>query len=294
MKKMLLSAKLLHVFLAGLLVAPALGQSAGLPGPNDIKTHILQSGFNKKEYCIHVLLPKNYSKVDTIRYPVLYVLDGRYSTLLFYSMIEVFALGKEVKDLIVVTIDGHSQSESDWLTSRYSDYTPSCNPKADTAIAGFFKIPVSKSGGAPVFLATLEKEIIPLIEQNYKTNDEKSLYGHSLGGLFAGYCFITKPSLFQKYSMNSPSFWWNNGEMTTKIDSLARKNSEVSANIYVSAGLLEGGFMITPVNKFTDSLNKNFHNIKVNSKIFDEETHLSIVALSCTRTLRLFYAQIKK
>lgn len=291
MKKLLVNAKILCIFLTGLSSVPVVGQTDGLPGSHEIKTHIIQSGFSKKEYCIHVLLPKNYSIVDTIKYPVLYALDGRFSTVLFYSMIETFALGKEVKDLIIVTIDGHNQSEPDWLMSRYYDYTPSYNPQTDTAIASFFKLPVSKSGGAPAFLATLEKEIIPLIEKNYKTNNEKALYGHSLGGLFAGYCFVTKPTLFQKYSMNSPSFWWNNGEMISKIESLAQNDPKITASIYISAGVLEGAFMITPVNKFAESLNKNFPNIKVSSKIFDDETHLSIVSVACSRTLRLFYAQ---
>jgi len=94
--------------------------------------------------------------------------------------------------------------------------------------------------------------------------------------------------------MNSPSFWWNKAEMITKIDSMARINSMISANIYISAGLLEGGFMNTPVTKFAESLNNNFPNINVSSKIFDDETHLSMVSVACSRTLRLFYAQNKK
>lgn len=288
MKKLLLNAKFILVMLTGLSAVSANGQSDEIS--KDIKTHFIKSGYNKKEYCLQVLLPKNYTKADTVKYPVLYVLDGKYSTYLFYSMLETYALGKELKDLIVVTIDGKNLSASDWLTSRYHDYTPSANPLADTAIAQYFKTPVSNSGGASAFLATLEKEIIPLIDHNYKTNNERGIFGHSLGGLFAGYCLITRPSLFQHYSMNSPSFWWNNGEMAGKIDSLALKNINITADIFISAGVLEGEFMIAPVTKCAESLKNNFPDTKITNKVFDDETHLSAVAVACSRTLRMFYA----
>lgn len=294
MKKILLNSKIFFVTLACLLTVSVHGQPNGLYELTDIKSHIVKSDYSKKDYCLKVLLPANYSMDDTTKYPVLFVLDGRYSTALFYSIIENFALGKELMDFIVVTIDGHNQSQSQWLTSRYHDYTPSFNPQTDTAIAGYFKLPVTNSGGAPAFLATMEKEIIPLIEHNYKTSSDRAIYGHSLGGLFAGYCLVTRPVLFQKYSMNSPSFWWNNGEMTNKIDSLAGINPEISADIYVSAGVLEGEFMISPVTKCLESLNHKFPKVKVTSKIFDDETHLSMVSVACNRTLRIFYGQNKK
>ncbi len=291
MKNSKLIAGILFVLLTSMSTAPILGQTAETPEIASVKTHIINSIYNKKEYCIDVLLPKSYSTADTIKYPVLYVLDGKYSTGLFYSVIEIFGLAKEVKDLIIVSIDGNVQSESDWLTGRYHDYTPSCNPESDTAIAKFFNIPVIASGGAPAFLSTLKNEIIPFIEQQYKASDERGLYGHSLGGLFAGYCLVTMPDLFQKYSINSPSFWWNNGEMTTEIGSLAIQNQKITAEIFISAGALEGEFMIAPVIGFVESLRNNFPDTNITSKIFNDETHLSVVPMVCSRTLKIFYAQ---
>ena len=125
MKKIVINARLLLVLLTGLLSAHSYAQSEAIKELDGIKTHIIKSNYLTKEYCLRVLLPANYSASDTTKYPVMYVLDGKYSTALFYSLIETFALGKELKDLIVVTIDGNNLSESEWLISRYHDYTPS-------------------------------------------------------------------------------------------------------------------------------------------------------------------------
>ncbi len=267
------------------------GQEIVTPQVTESTAYVIQSGINKKKYVVTVLLPKSYSVSDSIKYPALYVLDGKYSTTSFYGIKENFALGKEVKDIIFVTIDANVQSESEWLGNRYTDLTPSSNPSSDTAIANYFKLPVSPSGGGPDFLATIEKDIIPFIEHKYKTNKERGIFGHSLGGLFVAYCLLTKPALFQKYSMNSPSIWWTNSGMVALADSVAKRNPNMEASIFISAGSLEGDFMIGPLNNFIQSLKNNFPNLNITNKIFEDETHLSVVPAASSRTLKVLYAQ---
>lgn len=247
------------------------------------------SGYNKKEYQLKVLLPAKYDLSDTLRYPVLYVLDGDYATGMFQSTLQLFSLAPELQEVIIVTIDGVSKSHEQWLASRYYDYTPSSDPQADTAIAGFMKTAVVPSGGAAAFLQTLEKQILPWVEQHYKTNADKGLYGHSLGGLFAAYCLLQQPALFQKYSINSPSLWWQQGEMAKQFASTATADTTINARVFLSAGKAEGAFMIKPIDAFEQVIMTNFPGIKMNYKIFDEETHLSVVPLTCTRTLKTFY-----
>ena len=257
---------------------------------NNTDTHKMVSGYNKKEYELKVLLPAKYTASDTAKYPVLYVLDGDYATNLFQSTLHLFSLAPELQDVIIVTIDGVTKSHEQWLASRYYDYTPSSDPKTDTAIAGFMKTAVVPSGGAAAFLQTLEKQILPWVEQHYKTNADKGLYGHSLGGLFAAYCLLQKPGLFQKYSINSPSLWWRQGEMAKQFASAATADSTINARLFLSAGKAEGDFMIKPIDAFEQVIITNLPGIKMNYKIFDDETHLSVVPLTCTRTLKTFYS----
>jgi predicted alpha/beta superfamily hydrolase len=66
------------------------------------------------------------------------------------------------------------------------------------------------SGGADNFLSFLKHELIPYIDKTYPTNGISTLYGHSYGGLFAGYALITEPQLFTSYLATDPPFGWNN------------------------------------------------------------------------------------
>lgn len=292
MKKNITQSLLFMALVLMLNAGETLAQGAVLPQMAVSKSFLVQSSVNKKSYVINVILPKSYSETDGIKYPVLYVLDGRYSTTSFYSINETFTLGgaKEIKEVIYVSIDANVASEADWLTSRYTDLTPSSSPVSDTAIANFFKLPVSPSGGAQAFLATIEKDVIPLIEQKYKTA-ERGIFGHSLGGLFAAYCLLTKPELFQKYAMNSPSIWWNNVEMVALADSMAKHHPNIKASIFISTGSLEGDFMNVPVNQLIRHLKDKFSHLTITTKIFEEETHLSVVPAASSRSLRVLFSQ---
>jgi predicted alpha/beta superfamily hydrolase len=292
MKQITLKKSLSIVAIILLNVTLSAGQnssSTALPGA---KQHIIKSSFNSKTYRLDVLLPKNYKALDTVHYPVLYVLDGKYSFTSFYSIRAVLDLGKEISNVIIVAIDGNNLSETDWMGNRFNDFTPSNIPQADSVWSKMFNLPYGtlKSGGASSFLSTIQKDIIPFIDKRYKTNSNRGLFGHSLGGLFVGYCLLSKPDLFQKYSMNSPSFWWNNGEMLTLENAFAKRNPNLSASdIFISVGAFEGSMMISPVTHFADSLKAHYAGLKITSQIFDAETHLSVVPTASCRTLKAFY-----
>ena len=257
--------------------------------PNEL---IVKSGFNGKSYQLNLSLPKSYSNLDTVRYPVLYVLDGKFSYQSFNSIREVLDLGRELKDVIIVAIEGETATDADWFAGRYADFTPSSLPQADTQWAKMMNIPAGKmkSGGAELFLNTLENDLIPLIDKNYKTTGSRGISGHSLGGLFAGYCLVKKPALFKVYGINSPSFWWNNNEMGTLANNCAAQNAIISANVFFSAGALEGDMMISPMNAFINALKSHqYKDLKITSHIFEDETHVSVVAACSSRTLKVLF-----
>jgi uncharacterized protein len=276
----------------GLCSEKSVGQSTNTNGIQTTTKHIIKSEFNDKSYELMVSLPKKYSEQDTFHYPVLYVLDGKYSFNSMSSIREGFDLGKEIKDIIIVSIDGNCSTDADWLASRYNDFTPSSFLQSDTLMSKIMNIPLDKlkSGGAESFLNTLEKELIPYIENQYKTTADRGLSGHSLGGLFAGYCLLKKPDLFKRYGINSPSFWWNNSEMVRTEKLYFSQNKELSAKVFFSVGGSEDAMMLTPFNTFTTALkSRNYKGLSMTVKIFDEETHLSVVPACSSRTLKVLY-----
>lgn len=255
-------------------------------------SHRIKSNFNDKTYELNVSLPKKYTEQDSLRYPVLYVLDGKYS---FSSMSSIRAgldLGKEIKELIIVSIEAAHSSENEWFANRHNDYTPSYLPQADTLWSKILNIPEGKltSGGAADFLITLEKDLIPFIESHYKTNADRGLSGHSLGGLFAGYCLLKKPDLFKRYGINSPSFWWNNSEMVQIEAGFANQNTELHAKVFFSVGSAEDALLRTAFTTFTNAMkSRNYKGLSMNVKIFDGETHVSVVPACSSRTLKVLY-----
>ena len=261
------------------------------------KAYTIKSGFNNKTYHLYVSLPKTYLNSDTVHYPVLYVLDGKFSFTSFYSIRQGLDLGREIKDIIIVAIADSGETESDWLAERYNDFTPSSVPQSDVQWAKFLNIPDGKlkSGGADLFLSTLQNDMIPFIDKLYKTTTDRGISGHSLGGLFAGYCLLKKPDLFKRYGINSPSFWWNNNEMLSLENSFVKQGKSISANVFFSAGALEGPMMINPITAFTDSLkSQDYKGLTMTRQIFDGETHLSVVPACSSRTLKVLYGSAVK
>lgn len=281
------------IYLAAIFFSAA-GSSARAQEAN---AHMVKSGFNGKSYQLQISLPRTYSKLDTLRYPVLYVLDGRFSYQSFHSIREVLDLARELKDIIIVSIESQGVTDADWFAGRYADFTPSSLPPADAQWEKMMNIPEGrlKSGGAELFLNTLEKDILPFVDQHYKTTGSRGLSGHSLGGLFAGYCLLKKPGLFRSYGINSPSFWWNNSEMLALEQEVAYKHESIAATVFFSAGALEGNMMIGPLTAFMNALkSRQYPGLQITSHIFEDETHVSVVAACSSRTLRVLYgAQAK-
>ncbi|MES2797780.1 MAG: alpha/beta hydrolase-fold protein [Bacteroidota bacterium] len=256
-----------------------------------VDSFTIKSKYNHKNYVVNIILPTSYSKNDSISYPVLYVLDGKFSTASFYAIKESFELSKEVKDVVIVTIDNKVNTQNEWLMARHYDYTPSNDSIADKGIANFFKLPADKmkSGGANLFLTTLENEIIPFVEKRYKLTHERGIFGHSLGGLFVGYCLLKRPHLFQKYSLNSPSFWWKNSEIINLFKS--ETGSSYQTKVFISAGQVEGDFMVRPVKSVVKMFNEKYLNMNITEKIFEDETHISVVPMATSKSLKVLYSR---
>jgi uncharacterized protein len=87
-------------------------------------------------------------------------------------------------------------------------------------------------GHSAEFIRFLEKDLQPLVKQQYRTSASRTLIGQSLGGLLATEILYQKPELFDTYIIVSPSLWWDN-------ESLLQKKLPAAAgtkSVYVAAG----------------------------------------------------------
>lgn len=178
-----------------LLQAPANAQEA--KGGNDT----LYSSVLQQKRPIEILLPSGYKKSDSARYDVLYVLDGEWNTSLTQKAYQFLGYAHFVPtNVIIVGVPNVYKGD---VNSRDKDFTPTLTEYS----------PIS--GGAADFLAFFKEELIPYINKQYRTKPENNtLYGTSLGGLFATYAFLYAPALFKSYLTVEPSLWYDNGLMS--------------------------------------------------------------------------------
>lgn len=137
---------------------------------------------------ISVYLPRSYHNNLHKAYDVLYVLDGG-ANLLHAAGSQLFLAGyRQMPELIIVGLHN---------SNRNRDLTPSI-------VEG-----VADSGGADNFRQFIAKELMPYIDQQYRTTSKKYLSGHSYGGLFALDTLNKHPTMFDAIFAFSPSLRWD-------------------------------------------------------------------------------------
>jgi predicted alpha/beta superfamily hydrolase len=250
-----------------------------------VPDHTIASNITGKDYQLYLSFPKNYSTKDSISYPILYVMDGQIAFSTIRGMRTLFDLGPLIEDVIIVGI-----GTSNWEVNRYQDFTPSVDTSEDEERNG-----TSKSGGAAKFLESIKTEITPFLDKNYKTNADRGITGHSLGGLFTAYCLINSDGYFTRFGINSPSLWWDNEKVLNQAVAQFTENKIwdlPQTKVFISVGDREGSSMVPTMMKFSKYLeDSNYENIDLKWKIFDEENHISVVPTSLNKTIYTLYGK---
>jgi predicted alpha/beta superfamily hydrolase len=246
---------------------------------------------------LDISFPKNYSTKDTITYPVLYFLDGVYAFPATRGTREVLDWGNKIEDVIIVGI-GSGLNFLSWHNDRFDDYTPSRDTVWEND-ASYGKNAILKgsftTGGAAEFLESMKTEIIPFVDNNYKTNADRGITGHSAGGLFAAYCLINSDGYFTRFGISSPSFWWDNNKLLNQAVTQFRENKIWDiprTKIFISCGEYEGTRFIPSMQKIQRSLeNADYKNIELSCQIFEGESHLSAWPGNISKTLITLYGK---
>jgi predicted alpha/beta superfamily hydrolase len=223
-------------------------------------TKVMYSENVKDSFYIFVSLPKNYSGKTT--FPVTYVIDGN-----FY-----FDHLKGNSESIIVGIGYKNEYLSDSLRDR--DYTYPKALKEDSVLV---------SGGAFRFLDFIEKELIPFIDKNYRTDpSERRLMGHSLGGLFTLFAlsqnWIDK-NTFTEYVAASPSLHYHNRYLLGEFEKL-RTGVTKSKTLWITAGSEED---LKELPLLVDIL-KNTP-VKIKSHVFPKMDHMETAVITFKEAL---------
>lgn len=219
-----------------------------------------------KEYWIH--LPMDYEKSKE-NYPVLYITDGDEHFFLASGLTEFMSSQFIIPKFIVVAI---------FHKDRNHDLTPTHCSKD---VMGFQSEAAKVSGGGEKLLQFIEKELIVEIESKYKASSFRILAGHSLGGLFCTYTYLTNSNLFRGFISIDPALNWDNYVCEQTLKSLPIDAQNFNNKLYISSAhnAPEGKRDKGPLRKsqlsFTKELkSKGVNNIKF--EIFEKETHMTV------------------
>ena len=147
---------------------------------------------------INVHVPSGYA-TSTARFPVLYMPDGGLDEdfpHVVNTVDSLIALGV-IRPVIVVGIPN---------TERRRDLTGPTRVHSDSAIA-------PRVGGSDAFRRFIRDELMPVVQQRYRTTGERAIVGESLAGLFIVETFLREPAMFDHYVAFDPSVWWNKGAL---------------------------------------------------------------------------------
>lgn len=218
--------------------APLDGQPTGdtrhppvvLPGT---EVRQLASTVNGIDYELYVALPTAYAE-SAETHPTVYVLDADYSFAIARNILRHLADRDDIRPAIVIGIAYGGPAA--YRRHRTRDYTPTHVPTG-----GYGPRIQAVSGGGPQFLRFIERELIPFIEQEYRTDTERVLVGHSYGGLFAAWAALTRTELFDGYVIVSPSLWYDDGllfdvERGGTRTRAAFRASELRGRVYLAVG----------------------------------------------------------
>ncbi len=175
-----------------------------------------------EERMIFIHVPDDYDQVERI--PVVFVLDADSQFSQTTSTIKYISNGAQGNDImpssIVVGITN---------PNRNYDFTPV------QGLIGLDSTSISNTGGASIFLSFITDELIPYLENKYNTCDNRTLIGHSLGGVFVFYALLEKPEYFDNYLAIDPAIGFADGVYLDEILDTLRKSDLSSENMYYAS-----------------------------------------------------------
>lgn len=248
----------------------------------------LRSKHTGAAYQLFVALPSDY-RTSKQTYPVVYMLDADYSFALVRNVVQHFVEREDLPPMILVAIayPGAAADRATYRMNRTRDYTPAYAPDGGYG-AEYQKV----SGGGPKFRAFIATELMPLIERRYRADaDDRTIIGHSYGGLFGTYVLFTQPDLFKRYILISPSLWYSNRIALTMEESAARSGIKPDARVFFAVGSFENQPaanrpMVDDLTELVTKMkSRNNPRLTVRYRIYDGETHNSVFPGAVTRGL---------
>lgn len=176
----------------------AIIKNAGAQEIASVETVQIHSKALGQDREILVYTPQLYDESRYAYYDVIYVFDAQNREFFDYTHSLISFLSNGEKKFIVVGITSPYNEALDY--ARNNDLLP--YPK-NTAPDDFYG---GYSGNADNFLKYIKTEVVPYIDNHYRTLGHRIAVGHSLSASFIIYSLMNETALFDDYIAVSPNF----------------------------------------------------------------------------------------
>lgn len=219
----------------------------------------------------------------TKKFPVIFLFDAEANfdvTKHTLDKLSKVSTSKAASEIILVGIGNI------WL--RYRDYSPShvnSSPWLDEPTA-------KTTGGGETFISFLEKELLPHIEEKYPVSSNRTLIGHSMGGLQVINILLKHKELFDNYIAIDPSMWWDNNKLVNESAGILRDRSFDNKKLFLAIAnerdkkmsrehirqdTSEKTILIRPSFSLADIIEKNKHNkLSYEWKFYKDDHHMTV------------------
>ncbi|MCY1059405.1 alpha/beta hydrolase-fold protein [Nannocystis sp. SCPEA4] len=206
--------------------------------------------------------------------PVLYMPDGGMHEDFHHitGIVQVSTANGTMRPFLVVGIEN---------TERRRDLTGPTDDPEDRKIA-------PRVGGSAAFRRFIREELMPEIQQRFRTTDESAIVGESLAGLFVLETFFLEPELFDTYIAIDPSVWWNRGSLVKQAVPLLQRPGQ-PRTLYVATS--DEPEMQRIVRSIGDALRQvDVPGVRWHHEPMPDEHHSTIFHASALRAFRTLLA----
>jgi predicted alpha/beta superfamily hydrolase len=272
----------------------------------DTEVHYLRSSLVDDEFKIFV----GHCPSDSSEPPgVVYVTDANGMFGATVDAIRGMQLVAQLPPLLVIGIGYRVGAIGETLALRQRDFTPSADcrfPPPDGQLPTM--------GGAAPFLDFLRHELAPWVASHYEiAPGDSTLFGHSLGGLFATWVMLTEPQAFRRYLIGSPSLWWDDDLIFRHEVAYAGTHQDLPATAFFGIGAqetLDGRIresarlapdlqkqvtalpldMVDDLRRLVGRLeSRNYPGLDARCVVLPDEFHVTVAPLILSRGLRHLY-----
>jgi len=237
-----------------------------------------------RAYQLYVSLPDSFDDEPGRRYPVLYLCDGYWDFPLVRNIAGNLRFDHAVPEMIIVGL-GYAVDNPNYGRLRRWDLTPVAATYEGASYDG-------PSGHAQEFLATIEKDIVPLVERDYRGDPGfRVLVGSSLGGLFTLYAMFARPGLFAAYVAASPAAQWADDWLLGFEGEFHKSAQPLGVRLFVTAAEKDPAMILDGAKRFDARMGSSaYPGLAYQFRVVEGEGHSGTKAESFTRGIRFAFS----